>query len=90
MASPTCSYFIILNMYFSLLFYRVYNLSVKDRLELVKTGFITFSKVFKVRLTVNRTTVSVTHFFRKIDRTDAWTMVRSGSVFGPMNRTLIH
>ena len=47
-------------------------------------------KCFQSKLTINRTAVSVTHFFRKLDWTDAWTMVWSGSVFSPMDWTLIH
>jgi len=73
-----------------LLWYRVHTLSVKDRLQPVETSLITVFESFQSKLTSNRTAVSVTYYFQKLDQTEAWTAVRSSSVLGLVNCTLKH
>ena len=48
------------------LFYRVYNLSVKDWLQPVSTGFITVFKCFQSKLTSNQSAVLVTYYPQKL------------------------
>ena len=66
MASPLVSSLLYIIHTLVLLFYRVHNLSVKDRLQLVLTGFIPVFECFQSKLTSNQTAVSVTYYFQNL------------------------
>jgi hypothetical protein len=99
-ACPTlCKYTINSNWVIVRLLYIIYTLVYCFVCYIMcpKTGWIRFkpvlqrfSKISKRSGLLTEPTVSVDHFFRKMDRTEAWTAVQSGSVFGPMDWTLKH
>jgi hypothetical protein len=81
MASPLVGSLLYIIHTLVLLFYRVHNLSVKDWLQLVLTGFIPVFKCFQSKLTGNRTAVSVTYYFQNLGPDQS---IDHGSVqFGP-------